>query len=319
MGLGHDDLQVILVDDGSTDGSVEWVRAHYPSVSVVPMGHNTKRLNAVRNRALESASTRYVMLIDNDVAINRECLAELLGVMRGRERVLCCTPRLLYSDDAQRVYHDGGGLHFLCVSTHAPRGTSVAELPASPPKPTIGCGIMLIDREIAAQIGFFDEGYAIGWGDDGEFHIRGRIRGFHALHVPAAACLHVERPHGPARIYGQLHNRYRTLWCNYSVRSLVMLGPALCLFELCLAVAMGLKGNLPPQFRAVWHVIRDHRELTRLRREIQSTRRVADRDILLGKPLLPTGNGSRSRVVRLCATVVNGLLQTYWRMARRWV
>jgi GT2 family glycosyltransferase len=141
-----DRTEVLLVDDGSDDGSPGWVEEHHPHVRVLRMGRNTARLNRVRNVALGAASHRWVFLTDNDVEVEPGCLATLLDTALQEPDVLCCTPRLVYHGDPGRIYHDGGGLHYLCVSTAVPRGRRVESHPPGPPRPTVGGGIMLIDR-----------------------------------------------------------------------------------------------------------------------------------------------------------------------------
>jgi GT2 family glycosyltransferase len=309
-------MAVQLVDDGSTDGSVQWVREAYPWVRVFAMPGNTKRLNKLRNRGLKEAKTPYVLMLDNDITLLAGCVETLVKVMMEEADVLCCTPRLMYHDDEGKLYSDGAGLHYLCVSTPSARGQRVADRAVSAPRPTIGGGIMLIDREAAGRVGNFDEQFLIGWGDDGEFQLRGRIAGYQVLHVAGGRCLHVEREHSRARVLGQLYNRYRLMYLTYATRTLVLLGPALLFFEVMLTLMSVFKGFAGDRFGSVKMFMADRPQLRDARRRIQAGRRVGDGVILEAGPLGTTGRVGRSRLLVWAAGLWGGFFDVYWKLVR---
>ncbi len=72
--------EIVVLDDGSTDGSVAYLRHHFPSVRVIEMGVNSGGiLNKLRNRALAEARADFVFLVDNDVTLAPDCLDQLLS------------------------------------------------------------------------------------------------------------------------------------------------------------------------------------------------------------------------------------------------
>jgi GT2 family glycosyltransferase len=87
--------EIFVVDDGSTDGSVEWLHTHAPDVRVIAFPKNTGNVAVVRNAGLEAASGTHVFLTDNDVELLPGCLERLLAVLQADERVFCVTPRLM--------------------------------------------------------------------------------------------------------------------------------------------------------------------------------------------------------------------------------
>jgi GT2 family glycosyltransferase len=314
--LGVAPSHIVLSDDGSTDGSAAWVATHYAGARIVVMPKNSRHLNAVRNRGLRQARTRYVLLMDNDILVLPGCVAELMRVMRSRPGILCCTPRLLDADDPERIYQDGATLHFLGLSANQSRGAAVSSRPAGPPTPTFGGGIMLIDRDLAGDIGLFDESYALGWADDGELHLRARLAGYEALHVPTACCLHHERERGRTRAYAQFYNRYRLLLSCYATSTLLLLSPALLAFELALTVAAFAAGTPGDRLRAVRDVWRDRVHLVRRRRSVQRRRRVSDAELLGGGvPQLPGVVRDGTALARV-TRAASAALDFYWRVVR---
>lgn len=314
-----EDVDRIVVDDGSTDGSPEWVATRYPEVRVVSMGRNTGRLGAVRNRALREARTRYVMLIDNDVRMTPDCVRELLRVLLSRPKAMCCTLRILDADRPDRIYLDGAGLHYVCLATGLSRGLDVEAAPAGPPRPTIGSGIMLIDRERSQRIGDFDEDYLHGFGEDGEYHFRARISGYEVLHVPTAVCYHVEREHGAQRAYAQIYNRYRILLCIYATRTLWLTAPVLLAFEVALTALSLVRGFFGLRVAALRQIFRERHALRKRRAEVQALRRVSDRAVLGAEMIVAAGGAARSRLMRTGGRLFSAVVAYYWRLVRRWV
>lgn len=317
--VGDDRMEILVVDDGSDDGSPGWVEEHHPGVRVVRIGRNTARPNHVRSVALEAASRRWVFLLDNDVQVEPGCLATLLHVARGDPDVLCCTPRLVYSDDPDRIYHDGGKLHYLCVSTAVPRGEGVESRPPGPPRSTVGGGVMLVDRRASREIGGFDGEYMLGWGDDGEFHVRGRLAGYRVLQVSSAVARHVERPGGDARALGQMYNRYRLMLTTYSWRSLALLAPPLVAFEFALTAASIVDGFFRERIAAITRIAGDLGEIRSRRREVQDRRRVSDREVLSGGDLMTPRRLEGSRLVAAGQRALAAAAGLYWRLVRRWL
>jgi len=97
--------EIIVLDDGSTDASVAYLREHFPLVRVIEMGVNSGGiLNKLRNRALAEARTDFVFLVDNDVTLALDCLDQLLrgwpdNAQLAREILIC-------EQDGDRITHD---------------------------------------------------------------------------------------------------------------------------------------------------------------------------------------------------------------------
>ena len=276
----HPFAEIIVVDDGSTDGSCELVRDSYPQVKLVALPRNTGNLALVRNSGIKAAKTRYVFLTDNDIVLAPHCIEQLLKTSRALGDVASVTPRLFDQDEREVVYQSGNGLHFLGVSSGSLRGLPRASQTDLQPRQSFGGGIMLLDMDIVSRLGYFDPGFVRGWGDDGELHYRAALAGYKSLHDPIAEAYVKVRSHGNSRAFGQYHNRLRLMFGYYSMPTLLALSPALLLFELAL-FASTVAARTSSVYWKGWSLLLASRsELRQMRRRVQAMRRVADSRLL---------------------------------------
>lgn len=308
----------VLADDGSRDGSREWFRSRHPGARLVGPETNSRNPNQVRNLGLRATGTRYAFLIDDDIVVQPGCVEELLAALERHRDAVCATPRILDREAPDRVYADGGAVHFLAVSRRrvAP---GAACPPPGEPFPSCGSGIMLIDLQRAARIGLFDERYAFGWGDDGELHLRSQLLGATALHVPRACCLHRAKSHGTHRAYAQLRNRWRMMLTYWSARTLCLTLPSVLAFELALAASAARRGFGPQWRAAARDTWRARREIAARRRELQAARSRRDSELLeCGGFDLP-GAVSPARSAAVALRVAQAAFDLNWRLVRRFV
>ena len=302
---------IVVVDDGSTDRSVELITAHHPDVAIVRLPTNSARLNHVRNSALRASDTRLVFLVDNDVTFHQECLGALVEAMENLPQAAICTPLILQSDDRRTIYSSGHQLHYLCVSTDELRGAPVDTGPDKS-RPTVGGGIQLIDKQALVPIGLFNENFALGWGDDGELHHRVNLSGNYCYSVPEAMVYHPPRERS-SRTYGQIHNRWLTLLQSYSLRSVLLLLPALLMYELILIAFLAKRRELSSYARALRAVLASRSQWIAERRRIQSTRAKRDRDLMTGGPIYVPGQLLSRGWERSALRFLDTLFGVYWR------
>jgi GT2 family glycosyltransferase len=89
--------EVIVVDNGSSDGTIESIRNHFPGVHFIANSDN-RGFAAANNQGIEKSQGEYVLFLNPDTIIDSNCLNILMDFMDKNEDVGVCGPKLLYGD-----------------------------------------------------------------------------------------------------------------------------------------------------------------------------------------------------------------------------
>lgn len=314
--MDYADAQLVIVDNGSQDGSAEYVRTHHPSVRVIAHGRNLGFTGAY-NAAIREVEAEWVALLNNDTRVHPAWLAELVAAAE-RNRAAAAAAAIV-DWDGSRVDFVGGLPTFIGHSWQMdygePTGRDYAERQI-----LFGCGgAVMFRREVFLGCGGFDDRYFIYF-EDVDIGWRLTLMGYRTVFAPQAITYH--RLHGTTRTWAPAmrlrlyeRNALATIFKNYGQDALARVLPA--------AVALTLQRNLvqaglggeafrfgrplppvwsvPPQIAGLLIALEDFaRDLPRLREQrafIQSRRRVPDADVLalMPEPLRLHDLGDRYR------------------------
>ncbi len=187
-------LRVILVDNGSSDGSVSWTRQHHPGVEIIEAGANLRWAggnNLAMARLMDDGSAPLVLLLNNDTVVPEGSLQTLARALVEDPRAWLATPRICYADDPARVWYDGG-----VVGSRSGwcRHDGIRKLAGRlDPRPRYvdygtGCAL-LVKHEAMRRLGLLDDTFHF-YGEDSDYSLRARAAGGLILHVPRALVLH---------------------------------------------------------------------------------------------------------------------------------
>lgn len=318
--------EVVFIDNGSDDGSVAIVARLFPSVRIVKLEQNHGPA-AARNAALREARSGRVAMIDNDVIPSPGCFRTLNEALDLDPKAVLAMPRILYATHSDTIQYDGAHCHFLgLMALHNER----RQLAGAPTETrTIGAVVTacyLIDRVRWEYEDPFDESFFI-YLEDLETGIRARAMGHHVLSVSAAQALHragtkglsLRRTgvHTERRVFCTIRNRWQILLIHYQAVTLVLLAPALLLFEAFQFAGSIAKGWLGEWLRAAGWMITHAGEVFGKRRAAQKLRRVPDRDLLMGGRLPFTPELAAGTVTRAGVAVLDGATNIWWRLVVR--
>lgn len=181
---------ILVVDNGSTDSSVNILKNRYPQVFLAQLEENTGFCHAV-NVGIRMSRTPYVLLLNNDTEVMPEFISYMVAAIDrpGNEDVFSVSARML--DMRQPELLDDAGDRFSALGWAYARGKGQrAEKYDRPAEIFAACGgAAIYRRKLFEEIGLFDELH-FAYLEDIDIGYRARIYGYRNLYEPKAQVLH---------------------------------------------------------------------------------------------------------------------------------
>ncbi|GBD44997.1 Putative glycosyltransferase EpsH [bacterium HR40] len=320
--------EILLVDNGSSDGSVAFVEQHFPMVRILRLPDN-RGAGAARNAGIREAASDRILMLDNDVVLLDGCAEALAASLDAHPTAAAAAATVLYARNPTIVQYDGADSHYLGLMILQNADRPLAERQASVrfTNSLVTCCFMLDRRRIPPGVQFDEDYFYIA--EDHDFGLQLREAGCEILAVPHAYVLHGDGTaelsirqlggYSRLRVLCTIRNRWLILAKHYAARTLLVLAPMLLLYELVQLAAVIKKGWWREWCEAARWMIRHLPETLDKRRRIQQQRRLPDRAILVGGPLplrpeLVTSSGER-----LARRMLDWLVSSYWRIVARMI
>jgi GT2 family glycosyltransferase len=181
-------FSVTLVDNGSTDGSLEMVSGCFPEVQVIALGDN-RGFAAANNIALKAMTTPYIALLNNDAAADPGWLAVLVEAMEETEDAGFAASRMLYSDRPEVIDRCGDGYTRAGAGLLRGRGEPAGHYSRREWVFGACAGAAIYRASMLKDIGFFDEDFFLLY-EDVDLSFRAQMKGYKCLYVPEAIVYH---------------------------------------------------------------------------------------------------------------------------------
>lgn len=225
----HPDHFVVVVDNGSEDDSVAWMRTHHPEVELVALEDNLRFAggnNVGAARALER-DAEVLLVLNNDTEVEVDTLLHLARVFDD-DRVGVAGPRIVYAGDRDRIWYGGGRYHRGSGrAAHRALRRSVHESrdPAGPTDWVTGCALAVRAQAWRELLGL-DESFYI-YAEDVDLCLRARAAGWQIRYEPRALVAHavsasVGGHFSPFKAYHRTRSR-RQLFRRHGQRGLGVL------------------------------------------------------------------------------------------------
>jgi len=184
--------EILVVDNGSTDGTSEALRQHFPGIDVIRLPEN-RGFAAGNNAAFRRASGRFVLLMNSDVEISCASLDRCVAVLRDSPRAGAVGPRLLFPDGrTQASVHGFPGLWDELVPRRW-RGRAAGEFDAGASSvasvDALRGAALFVRREVIEKVGPLCEDYFF-FLEETDWCWRMHDAGWEVLFVPNATATH---------------------------------------------------------------------------------------------------------------------------------
>jgi GT2 family glycosyltransferase len=213
--LDYPNYEVVMVDNGSIDGSVEAVKASFPNVAILETGENLgfAEGNNVGLRHALAHGADYALLLNNDTEVAHDFISLLVDAIEGIPQAGVAGPTIYYFDRPTTIWSAGGTIDW---SRGRTRMVGLDEVDrgqfGESPRPVdfvTGCAL-LIKMPVVEQVGLLDPRFFTYY-EENEWCLRIARAGFKILHVPQAKVWHkispVAREASPQVHYYMTRNR----------------------------------------------------------------------------------------------------------------
>ena len=185
----YKDFEVILVDNGSSDDSLSYVREHHPHVRVIALEKNVGFAKGA-NTGIQSSDSEFVALINNDIELEPDWLADLVHALQSFPEVVAVNGKML------NYYHrdiiDAAGDELSLNGNAGCRGNGEEDGEFYDTQCYVfgACaGAAVYRRSLFVDVGLFDEDF-FAWYEDVDLDLRLQLRGHKCMYVPTARCYH---------------------------------------------------------------------------------------------------------------------------------
>lgn len=191
--ITYRNCRVIMVDNGSSDGTAEAVRSRFPAVTVLALRRNLGFAggnNVGMRHALEGGA-QMVLLLNNDTLVEPAFLDHLVERARSEPGAGMVAPKILYHGEPDRIWYAGG---VISMWTGTMRHVGIREADGGrfdTPRTVdyaTGC-CLLVKHEVIERVGMLDESYRI-YTEDADWSMRVRRAGYSILYEPGSRILH---------------------------------------------------------------------------------------------------------------------------------
>ncbi|HKP89456.1 MAG TPA: glycosyltransferase family 2 protein, partial [Thermoleophilaceae bacterium] len=258
--------EVVVVDNGSGDGSGDAIRAAAPDALVVELPENVGFPTGA-SEGIRRSRGEWVMLVNNDVIVEPDAVSAMLAAAGDRDDVGSVAAQMRFADDAGTINSAGIGVDRLGIAFDRLLGAPPSASETEPVEVFGACGgAALHRRRMLDDVGGMDESYFFAL-DDADLSWRAQMRGWRCVYAPGAI---VHHHHGATTAHGSdlkyFHvglNRVRTLAKNADRRLLARYGAAMVAYDLGYVVYAGVTDRTLAPLRGRLRGLREWRRYRR--------------------------------------------------------
>jgi GT2 family glycosyltransferase len=275
-----DDFEVIVVDNGSSDGSSDYVEMEHPEFELIELEEN-RGFAGGNNVGLDQARGNYIALLNNDAVPQEDWLESLATAANETEAGFFASKMVMY-DDPSTV--DSCGDYYSTIGVGGKRGHGKCRKSYMSRESVFSAcgGAAMYSRELLDNVGVFDDDFFFAY-EDADLGFRARLQGYECMFVPDAVVNHhlssstVED--SPTYVYHSQRNLefvfFKCLPRSFLIRFL----PKHIIYNIIAFLYFAWKGRGRAFLQAKLDVILMLPTLLRKRRKIQSDRQVTDTEL----------------------------------------
>lgn len=181
-------MDVIIVDNGSSDGSADYIKLNYPKFRLVENRKNLGFSKAV-NQGIAASNTDFVMLLNNDVVLEQCAIKNLLNCIKEDSKIFAAASKMLNSDE---LTIDDAGDDYTLLGWTKKVGNGKPEAAYNEDREIFSAcaGAAIYRRKVFDEIGYLDESF-FAYMEDVDISYRARIHGYKCVYCSNAVVYHL--------------------------------------------------------------------------------------------------------------------------------
>jgi GT2 family glycosyltransferase len=299
------EFETVVVDNGSSDGSLDLIESKYPEVTVIRLDEN-KGFGAAMNIALRQARTDYVACLNNDTEADPGWLSELVACLERHPRAAAATSKMLNLNDRGRI-DDCGDILTAYFRAYA-RGRGEEDVGQYNEEERVfgaSGGASLWRNDVVRELGYFDEDL-FAYYEDVDLSFRANLAGHECWYAPKAVVFHAGGGTSRQRTsefayYHAVRNRWSMIVKNDPAPLLWRSSLRIFFAELLSLAKAVTERKTILTLKAHRDVLRALPGWTRRRREVQRMRSISSREL---RRLMSAGYPSLGRRIRAASANV---------------
>jgi len=277
----HSNFEVILVDNNSGDGSLEYARSKFPQLIFVAAKENLGYAGGI-NKGLPHATGEYIAPLNIDTEATPNWLNVMVNFLDSNPNVGVVTPKILLFDERDRINTMGSNIHVSGIGFC--RGLNRKDDGSKTPQRVSGVSgcSYLIRRDILEKIGGVPEESFMG-NDDVVLSWLVNLMGYELYCLPEAVIYHkYTLKMNPEKFYQLEKSRHTLLLYSLKPLTFGVLAPVFAFTEFLIFTYSLLKGRryIQAEFKAWVAVLGNLRGFMRRRRQVQRLRKISDPQLL---------------------------------------
>lgn len=192
--LDYSDFKIIVVDNGSNDGSQVLVKSRFPEITLIENPENLGfgEGNNVGIRYALNEGAQWIFLLNNDIRVAPNLLSALMNVAISDKRIGIIGPKIYYESEPNKIWYAGGKINYFTgiISHRGLREIDDGRYDHVEDTDYVtGCA-MLVKREVFERVGLFDPAFSPMYTEDADLCTRARQHGYRVVYVPQGKVWH---------------------------------------------------------------------------------------------------------------------------------
>lgn len=276
--------KVVVIDNASTDSTVEYLREVYPAVKVIA---NRKNLGFAQANnqgwfLAQKQGADYLVLLNQDTIVEKNWLRRLVAVAESDKKIAAVQPKILLHPQTDRINSLGNSIQFLGLAFcnhYQEKDQSGLTQPFL--LPYVSGAACLIKMSALKKTGLFDDRLFM-YHEDVDLGWRLRLAGYRLMLDPLAVVWHkYHYSKAKYKFYYMDRNRWLVIWQNYRLATLALLAPALLIWELGIVFFSLKNGWFKEKLKGwLWLLLHWPSILSRRLSTQFQVRKVKDREIM---------------------------------------